>query len=64
MDGLITLCHSCHLKGHVKWSGKFGVLANHVNEIKKLRERGESYGAIGKKFGVSSQAVYFRVNGR
>lgn len=63
MKGLTTLCHSCHmLKHRGRQTGK-AVLPNHRNKVKSLRKKGITYDAIGKKYGVSSQAVYYFING-
>lgn len=60
MDGLITLCHKCHMSKHVdrKKFGKGPILAPHKDEIARLREQGVSYEVLGKKYRVSGTAVY------
>lgn len=62
-DGLITLCHRCHISTHPKRKAR-RVLPNHREKVFALRAEGKSYDFIGKKFKVSSQAVYFFINGR
>jgi 5-methylcytosine-specific restriction endonuclease McrA len=64
MDGLITLCHSCHINKHDKKKYGRSVLPKHPRAVRNMRARGATYDAIGKRFGVSSQAVYFFINGR
>ncbi len=67
LKGMITLCKKCHRKRHYKTSKeKYGkpVLRGHKTKVLDMRWEGLSYDKIGKHFGVSSQAVYFFVNGR
>lgn len=63
LDVLITLCPRCHNDAHDRSKpGRKSVLPNHRKEIVRLRRKGVSYDRIGKKFGVSGQAVYCYVN--
>ncbi len=64
VDSLTTLCQKCHIKLHDKKRYGRSILPNHKAEVLELRKNGITYDAIGKRFDVSSQAVYFFVNGR
>lgn len=61
MQGLITLCHSCHLSKHVD-KIKFRVylnspLKNQTERIQYLIKCGLSRDEIGRVYGVSSAAI-------
>lgn len=59
MDGLITLCHKCHLSLHVNKDKlrRKGKLLGKTKEIKKLLKQGKTYAAVGAHFGVSQAAI-------
>jgi hypothetical protein len=65
MHTLTTLCHSCHMRTHHSTSTpKKAKLPHHREKVFAMRREGISYDKIAKKYGVSSQAVYFFINGR
>ena len=64
MRGLITLCHKCHCQTHM-FKKNVRKRANISKPIaRRLRGFGWSYDRIGKKYGVSSAAIYWALNGR
>lgn len=64
MSGLITLCHSCHMKKHASRRSMFNYkLTGKEKEIKNLLKT-NSYSLVGKMLGVSHAAVYWKINGR
>lgn len=67
IDGLVTLCHKCHRLKHDKTKYGKRILPKYRFariRIRWARFRGLPYDKIGKRFGVSGQAVYFYLNGR
>lgn len=63
LEVLVTLCHRCHTLAHDRSKpGRKSVLPQYRKEVIKMRQKGLSYDAIGKKYGVSSQTVYSFLN--
>lgn len=60
MKGLITICHSCHMSlGHIypRAKKRWGVLNGETAFIVEMRQNGDSYDRIGRRFGVSAVSV-------
>jgi len=57
ISNLTTLCHRCHLKLH------YGVIGK-IEDIKALREKGETLQEIANHYGVSRQRIHQLLNKR